>query len=230
VSISLPLACLAEGWVIDTSYRIAYWGAGLSAAVALASFIVEFWRGRFSWLPVYAALLLPHPGWRLGWREFRDSVRAVSSDCGYGNRFIATALLVATVSVLLLVLLRPGFSQRLYLVLLAAACWALHLPRMFSFVHQWSRFFRAASLGASLLRSGCLLSTSVRRACSLSASFSRSSVLRCIFHGIMFGDRTQSNQAMERTTIPRAFTFSAAITSLLRSTRAPGGRRSSCSR
>lgn len=127
MNISLPIACLAEGWVIDTSYHIAYWGAGLSAAVALASFIVEFRRGRFSWLPLYAALVLPHPGWRLGWREFRDGVRAVSSDCGYGNRFIATALLVATVSVLLLVLFRPGFSRRFFLVLLAAACWALHL-------------------------------------------------------------------------------------------------------
>ena len=124
---SLLLGCLAPGWVIDMSYHIAYWGVVLSAAAALLSSVVEWRRGTFHWLPIYAALLVPHPGWRLAWHELHEGVRAVSSDCGYGNRFIATALLLATVSVLLLVLFRPGFSRRLYLVLLAAACWALHL-------------------------------------------------------------------------------------------------------
>jgi len=73
-----------------------------------------------------ALLLLPHPGWRLGWHEIRDHVRAVSSDCGYSDRFVSMALLAVTTSVLLIVLFRPGFNRRLFLVVLAAAGWSLH--------------------------------------------------------------------------------------------------------
>jgi hypothetical protein len=126
VNVTFLLGCLAPGWVIDTSYRFAYWGAALSGAAALASFLVEWRRRRFSWLPIYALLLLPHPGWPLGWREIRDHVRAVSSDCGYSDRFVSMALLSATVSVLLIVLFRPRMSRRLFLVVLAASGWVLH--------------------------------------------------------------------------------------------------------
>lgn len=121
------LGCLADGWVIDMSYRIAYYGLALSAAAACVAFIVESRRHKFSWLPIYCLLLVPHPAWHLAWHEVRDHVRAVSSDCGYGNRFIATAFFFATMSVLLLVLFRPGFSRRLYLVVLAGTSWAFHL-------------------------------------------------------------------------------------------------------
>jgi hypothetical protein len=79
---SLFLGCLAPGWVIDMSYRIAYWGVALSAAAGLLSFVAERRRGSFRWLPIYAALLVFHPGWRLAWYELHDGVRAVSSDCG----------------------------------------------------------------------------------------------------------------------------------------------------
>jgi hypothetical protein len=127
VNTTFLLGCLAEGWVIDTSYRFAYWGAALSAAAALASFLVQWQRGKFRWLPFYACLLLPHPGWHLGWREIRDHARAVSSDCGYSDRFVSMALLIAAISALLIVLFRPGMSRRLFLLILAGAGWLLHV-------------------------------------------------------------------------------------------------------
>ena len=126
MNVTFFLGCLAPSWVIDNSYRFAYWGIALSGAAALASFLVEWHRRRFAWLAIYALLLLPHPGWRLGWHEIRDHVRAVSSDCGYSDRFVSMALLAVTTSVLLIVLFRPGFNRRLFLVVLAAAGWSLH--------------------------------------------------------------------------------------------------------
>lgn len=124
------------------SYRIAYWSVALSAAAGLLSSVVEWRRGSFRWLPIYAALLVPHPGWRLAWHELHDGVRAVSSDCGYGNRFISLALLLVIISVLLLVFLRPAFDRRRFLVTLAAACWALHATAAFLFRPRSLRFSR----------------------------------------------------------------------------------------
>ena len=120
------LACLADSWVIDLSYRFAYWGAALSALAALASFVVEWRRGKFHWFPFYVFLLLPHPGWRLLWGELRDHARAVSSDCGYGNRFLSMVLLATALSVLVTVLFRPAMGRRLFLLVLAGAGWILH--------------------------------------------------------------------------------------------------------
>jgi hypothetical protein len=94
MNVTFFLGCLAPDWVIDNSYRFAYWGIALSGAGALASFLVEWHRRRFAWLPIYALLLLPHPGWRLGWHEIRDYVRAVSSDCGYSDRFVSMHFLL----------------------------------------------------------------------------------------------------------------------------------------
>lgn len=123
------------------SYHIAYWGVALSAAAALLSFAVEWRRGSFRWLPIYAALLVPHPGWRLAWHELHEGVRAVSSDCGYGNRFISLALLLAMISVLLLVFLRPAFDRRWFLLSVAAVCWALHATATFLFRPPLSAVF-----------------------------------------------------------------------------------------
>ena len=117
------LGCLADWWVIQTSYRVACYGALAAAAFAFVIAAVE-WRTRaLLWSPFAAMLVLAHPGWRM-WPDFRTSV---SSDCGYGDRFVSAAIVLVLAALLAVRLLRPDFGRRRFLLLLAAACWILHL-------------------------------------------------------------------------------------------------------
>lgn len=123
------LACLSVE-ALNTSYQVAYYTAAFAGIAVLVSFIAEWRRGNFSWLAIYAAALVLHPAWRLSYGEILHGWRAASSDCGYGNRFFSVAVLLITVSVLWLVLFRPAFSKRLFLLILTAACWFIHIGNL----------------------------------------------------------------------------------------------------
>lgn len=118
------LACLSIEW-LNTSYTVAYVMAAASTVVVVACLVVEVRRKRFSWLAVYAPLLILQPAWRLAWGEItRHGLRPMSSDCGFGNRgesIFLTAVLVAV----LVVLVRGHLSKRLFLLRLAIICWVI---------------------------------------------------------------------------------------------------------
>src|SRR5947209_15232309 len=120
------LGCLGPGWVVETSNRIACYGAIVAGVIGVVCLFLEWRRGRVVWWPIYGALVLLHPGWRM-WPSFGSGVLVVSSDCGYSDRFVSVAIVAVLVGVLLLLVFRPDFSRQLFLVVLAAICWQLYL-------------------------------------------------------------------------------------------------------
>jgi phosphoglycerol transferase MdoB-like AlkP superfamily enzyme len=190
-------ACLAEGWVIEKSYQISCYSALIAAAVAVALFGFECYRGRFAWWPVYGALLVAHPGWRM-WPSFHSGVLAVSSDCGYSDRFVSVAIVVVFVSLLLLLLLRPDFSRRVFLLVLAVVCWQLYFATWLFWHYRpielppnalLAAIFASEAMQAFTMSTGRLLGYSIILSISTAAVWMLTSFLR----------RTQSNQAMQRT-------------------------------
>ena len=113
------LACLADAGVIESSYRIACFGAVIAALIALLLFVLEWRRRGFVWWPLYGALVLVHPGWPL-WPIYRSGILAVSSDCGYSDRFFSVAVVLVLIGTLAIRVFRPDFRLRLYLVVLAS--------------------------------------------------------------------------------------------------------------
>lgn len=120
------LACLSIE-LLNRSYEIAYVMAATSMLIVLASFVLEFRRKKFSWTVVYVPLLILQPGWRLAWGEIRShGLRAMSADCGFGNRgesIILTILLLAV----LIALVRGRLSKRVFLFRLTIVCWIFHV-------------------------------------------------------------------------------------------------------
>jgi hypothetical protein len=116
------LACLADGSVIESSYRIACYGSLVAAAVALLLCVIEWRRGTFQWWAVYAVVVLVHPGWTL-WPIYRTGMLEVSSDCGYSDRFFSVAVVVVLIGTLAIRVLRPDFRLRLFLLVLAGTSW-----------------------------------------------------------------------------------------------------------
>jgi hypothetical protein len=125
--VSLTLLACTSTEALNVSYQVAYYTAAFAGAAVAAALFVEWRRRTLAWTPLYIGLLVLQPAWRLGYGEISHGWQAVSSDCGYGNRFIAVGLLAATLSALFILLARPDFSRRRFLLLLAAACWLVHL-------------------------------------------------------------------------------------------------------
>ena len=126
LDVPVLLGCLASGEVIVKSYRIACYGATIAGAIAFATFILEWRRGRLAWWPFYGALAAVHPGWPM-WNSFISGVLAVSSDCGYSDRFVSAGVCVALATLFLCLVVRPDFSRRMFLLTFAVACCQLYL-------------------------------------------------------------------------------------------------------
>jgi hypothetical protein len=124
-SLTAFLACLSVEW-LNTSYEVAYVMAAVSTAVVLASLFVEARRKKFSWLAIYAPLLILHPAWRLALGEIRHGSRQVSADCGFGNRGESIFLTVTLVA-LFIILSRGRLGKRLFLLRVVTGCWFFHV-------------------------------------------------------------------------------------------------------
>ena len=120
------LACFSLE-AMNISHQVAYYTAAFASVAIATAMFVEWRRGAFAWTAIYAALLALHPAWPLVCGEILSGSRAVNSDCGYGDRFFSVVILIATLSVLFVVLFRPAFSRRLFLGTVAVACWMIHI-------------------------------------------------------------------------------------------------------
>lgn len=114
------LACLSVEY-LNTSYVIAYAMAAISTVVVLASLAIEWRRKKFSWLILYAPLLILQPAWRLAWNEIHRGWRAASADCGFGNRG-ESIFLMLTFVVIFVAILRGNVTKRLFLLRLTVVC------------------------------------------------------------------------------------------------------------
>jgi hypothetical protein len=124
------LACLAPKEVIIRNIEIAYVMAALSAALVSVSLFVEWRRKKFSWLIVYAPLLMLHPAWQLGLDEIRNGGGRVSADCFFGasgESIFLTAMLIAVV----FVMFPGGVSKRLFLLRAMLTFWTIFALQFF---------------------------------------------------------------------------------------------------
>jgi len=101
--------------------------AEASIAIVIVCFVIEFRRKNFSWLAIYAPLLIFQPAWRLAWGEIKlHGLRPPSADCDFGNRG-ESIFLTATLLAVLLALVRGGVSKRLFLLGLTIFCWLFNV-------------------------------------------------------------------------------------------------------
>ena len=183
MTLPIVVACLPTEGTIERSYQIACYGSVVAAIFALALLAVDCYRRQLGWLPLYAGLVAMHPGWTM-WASFRDGFLGVKSDCGYSDRFVSVAIVVVLAGMLLLRLARPDFSRRLFVLVLALACWQLWFANTIPW--YWplrphpnailAAIFSSEAMVAMIMSSGRLLQYAVILSAVAAASFALTSL------------------------------------------------------
>ena len=119
-----PLACQSLELVHRNLLAVDYSGA-CAAVIFLACFANEWRRSKFSWLPLYAPLLILHPVWPQAWGNIMSpEFRALSADCFFGDKG-ESIFLTATLLAVLITIVRRTVSIRSFLLRLTIVGWTI---------------------------------------------------------------------------------------------------------